>query len=641
MGSGAFINEMLNQLADAYLARKQQELGQRLPPDAYRDERQKVKAWLASHNVYGVDLNPTAVELAGVSIWLNTIYRDAPAPWYGARLAVGNSLIGARSQVYAAEAVQSGAYAATAPAAAPVGQPRPPGSIYHFLLPDKGMAAFDNDKVIRELAPAAVAQIKAWRKEFTRKFTAEEIRNLQALSDRVETLWAQHTRQRRALLARTHDPIAVWGQAAQGRETPRTIAQKDADLAELQAPSSAYRRLKLVMDYWCALWFWPIPDAGKLPSRSQFLSDLESILQSEERGFAALAEQLALYSVDEPALAEAQPALPGFGGPVVSDVDALAGENERLAIVVRVAQAQRFHHWELAFAEVFAERGGFDLMAGNPPWVKMSFDETGVLSEYDPRLVIRNVSASDVARQREEHLDQPARVAAYGDAFVEMNGSLAFLNAGQNYPLLKGMQTNLYKCFITRAWEIGAPSGVVSFLHPEGVYDDPKGGELRAELYPRLRSHFQFHNELVLFAEVDHHTKYSVNVYRSQPQPQVDFDHVVNLFHPATIDSCYAHDGHSAVPGIKDEADRWETRGHRSRIVRIDEARLRLFAGLYDEAGTPSRQARLPAVHSEEIVAVLERFAAQPQRLGRFGRALFRHEFWHETDVARGWHDSA
>ena len=51
----------------------------------------------------------------------------------------------------------------------------------------------------------------------------------------------------------------------------------------------------------------------------------------------------------------------------------------------------------------------------------------------------------------------------------------AFLNALQNYPHLKKVQTNLYKCFITRAWEIGSEQGIAGFLHPEGVYDDPKG----------------------------------------------------------------------------------------------------------------------------------------------------------------------
>ena len=47
-----------------------------------------------------------------------------------------------------------------------------------------------------------------------------------------------------------------------------------------------------------------------------------------------------------------------------------------------------------------------------------------------------------------------------------------FLNAQQNYPVLRGVQTNLYKCFLPQAWRLGAQKGVAGFLHPEGIYDD-------------------------------------------------------------------------------------------------------------------------------------------------------------------------
>ena len=102
MGSAAFINEAIDQLADAYLERKQKETGQTISPGDYSEERQKVKAYMATHNCYGVDLNPTAVELAKVSLWLNTIYPGSRCPWFGLRLTVGNSLIGARRQVFKA-----------------------------------------------------------------------------------------------------------------------------------------------------------------------------------------------------------------------------------------------------------------------------------------------------------------------------------------------------------------------------------------------------------------------------------------------------------------------------------------------------------------------------------------------------------
>ena len=66
----------------------------------YAVELQKVKAQIALHQVYGVDLNSTAVELAEVSLWLDTMVAGLQAPWFGLHLRRGNSLIGARRATY-------------------------------------------------------------------------------------------------------------------------------------------------------------------------------------------------------------------------------------------------------------------------------------------------------------------------------------------------------------------------------------------------------------------------------------------------------------------------------------------------------------------------------------------------------------
>ena len=172
MGSAAFLNEAVNQLSEAYLERKQQELGRRIPHDRYPQELQKVRMYLADRNVFGVDLNPVAVELAEVSLWLNAIYgeldeqgnpvtdaqgRPLPArvPWFGYQLFAGNSLIGARHQVYSAAALKKGAKPAwheEPPRRVTSESPRKPDEIWHFLLPDPGMANY-TDKAAKALYP--------------------------------------------------------------------------------------------------------------------------------------------------------------------------------------------------------------------------------------------------------------------------------------------------------------------------------------------------------------------------------------------------------------------------------------------------------------------------------------------------------
>jgi hypothetical protein len=634
MGSGAFLNEAINQLADAYLERKQQDTGEKIPPGEYPIERQKVKAYLATHNCYGVDLNPVATELAKVSLWLNTIYPGSRCPWFGLRLAVGNSLIGARRQVFQGADLKrkktkdTPNWLGMVPEHVPLGpewKDRPKDSVYHFLVPDEGMAAFDTDKVIKGLAPHEAQAIKEWRKDFCKPFDRGEVAKLIELSDAVDTLWKQVIRERQRAASLTNQPIPVWGQD-EPKEPLVNIPAQEKVAAELERFYTAYRRLKLAMDYWCALWFWPIPEASKLPSRDEFLFDMELILkgmiQTSQPG--AMLGQL---FPDEPVNPE-HVAFVGLFGMV--NVDEMLAKNERLRVVDEVAGRVRFHHWELRFVEVFAERGGFDLIVGNPPWVLVNFNEAGVLSEQDPLIFIRQMSATEISNKRTDLLSRPGATTLFYDEVVEQTGAKVLLGCRGMYPHLQGMKPNLYKCFVTRAWEIGNQDGISGFLHPEGVYDDPNGGNLRRSLYPRLKGHYQFINETALFPEIHNLVTFSVNICRCQESPSISFGHISNLFHPATIDGTLAHDGLGGVPGIKTDDSHWDVRPHRSRLIAITEDRLSLFARLFDEPEIPSVQARLPAVHSAEVLCVLEKLSAQPEKLATRSDSFFATKHWNE-----------
>ena len=47
-----------------------------------------------------MDLNPTAIELGKLSLWLNVIHKDMETPFFSNRLAVGNAVVGAWLKVY-------------------------------------------------------------------------------------------------------------------------------------------------------------------------------------------------------------------------------------------------------------------------------------------------------------------------------------------------------------------------------------------------------------------------------------------------------------------------------------------------------------------------------------------------------------
>jgi type I restriction-modification system DNA methylase subunit len=619
MGSAAFLNEAVNQLSKAYLDKKQKELKRSISHEDYPKELQKVKMYLTDNNVYGVDLNPVAVELAEISLWLNSIHEGSFVPWFGMQLRCGNSLVGARRQVYHPSLLKKKnrndpIWLDKVPKRVMPGEKRQDDSIYHFLLPDKSMADY-GDKVIKKLAKTEIKKIDIWRSDFTKPFSTAEIELLKGFSKSVDRLWELHARQQTSIVEHSKDPLHVFGQKKiQKNSQPILTGEKDQYLKDQILPvnvmnSSPFQRLKLIMDYWCSLWYWPIEKAESLPSRSEYILEMTMLLEGE-----------------------------------LVNIDQLCKEHQRFGLVRKLADKYHFHHWELEFAHLFKSKGGFDLIVGNPPWIKVEWNEGGIMGDAEPLFVLRKLSASNLAEKRNEIIEKYDLKSDYLNSFEGANACKNFLNGYQNYPLLKGIQTNLFKCFLPQAWMIGGIEtetknkqvGVSAFLHPEGIYDDPKGGIFREEVYLRLKHHFQFQNELNLFADVDHHAKFSINIFGNKINDNsVEFKHLANLFTPSTIDNSFNHDGRGTIPGIKDDKNKWCVKGHRDRIIEVTENELSLFAEQYDEKGTPNLMARLPAIHSSQLIGVLQKFTNHSKRLGDLKSEYYSTQHWNETGAQK------
>ncbi len=501
MGSGAFLVEAIDQLADAYLERRKKELGGiALPPDEYAVEKQKVKSYLAEARCYGVDLNPMAARLAGVSLWLSTLHREQRTPWYGARLAVGNSLVGARLEVWAAGDFQTdeglakaisttlkkhgdsddlepnlalvlAAHEAKHPEAvadvrsrvervkrlagagaegeegseeaeseaseaeqaqaqrkevvkalkklaselklprhhrrpprkvearAVIAGERPAGSVWHFLVPDAGMSPFEADKVVAELAPDAVKRLKEWRKDVEEPWSPVDVSRLQVLSARVDALYREYAEDRRKVLEKCTPGVDVWCLDAPPKVLPE-VEQREAMLKALRAEGTAFSRLERVMSLWAALWAFPIERAALLPKRDVWLRALESELGVETVSRPPEPGQLSIWQV--------------VGEDEAADEEREEAEGEKGVGTLWGAAAEsgarlRPLHWELAFPEVFVEGGGFDLVVGNPPWIKLQWNEQGILEDMDARIALDGLSASDAAKRRPSVLSSASR----------------------------------------------------------------------------------------------------------------------------------------------------------------------------------------------------------------------------------------
>ena len=222
----------------------------------------KARRQVIEHCLYGVDINPSAVEITKVSLWLISMDPDLPFTFLDDRLKTGDSLLGIRSL----------------------------DQLWHMHLdPDQGRELHHD--LFQWAAPGRALMAKV--ADMRRQVTEIDVRDnpLARLSEK------------RKLLEEIHQDTAE--------------LRRNADLLVASALANAKRGARGISN--------GAVEAGRLSHNR--LRDLE-----EDH---ALTQTYRWLSTDEPEI--------GFG--------------------------RRPFHWPLEFPEVFDDRGGFDAIFGNKPYL--------------------------------------------------------------------------------------------------------------------------------------------------------------------------------------------------------------------------------------------------------------------------------
>lgn len=638
MGSAAFLNEAVNQVAELYMKHAMKVPGApRLTESQYEHELQKVKMRLADRNIYGVDLNPVAVELGEVSLWLNSLSDDHYVPFFGMQLVCGNSLVGCRREVFDRKDLERSLKNARPHPVSPDGLKE--GEIYHFLVPDAGMCSY-TDKVVKKVAPEEIARIDAWRKTFTGKLSSSELDQMEILSSTIDLIWKIWVEKEEKVSAGTTDSYSIYGEPEK-KKPALSFAEKQSRIQEVKEGtdeafnSGEYSRLKLAMDYWCSLWFWPITRGDLLPTRRDFLSGMRAILS----GIVTSKVQSQELPLDDP-YEEQDEKLNTTN--LERRLRLLKKAYPAIKVVTEVAERERFLHWPLQFATVFypmdsEERTGFDMTLGNPPWIVASWDASAILSEANPEYSIhaKNFSAKaiqDVILGKDGEGKDSIFAENSGlkndwlDSYAESAGYASFYNSRTTYPELEGSAADLFKLFLPVVWRNSSSDGVQGLLHPDTIYTETKGITLRSHVYSRVRRHYQFSNEKRLFPDVHHHVSFSVNVY-GKPQKEPGFVSISDLFTPQTIAACRVST-EGELEGRKNSQGEWNTKGHKSRLISIDRTALDSFAKIF---GSDPRAPMLPSIYAKPLLDIIEKFGKASGRLGDLGKSAYISGMWHET----------
>lgn len=243
MGSGAFLVQAARVLALA-LARIRASRGDGLvTPDRVHHAKREV----VRHCLYGVDLNPLAVVLAKVSLWLETLEPGRPLSFLDAHLRCGDSLVGV--SFVTDDGDFTAAELATFPANAHKG-------LETYLKNEAGergepvLARLRNRKAPKAAHQATLPGIDRSAIESALEQLAEERERIAELEEGADTLFD-------------------------------TLHAKEAFEALEVAEDSIRNRLRRAADFWCAQWFSEgedaIPDASG-PVAPASVADFEQIV---------------------------------------------------------------------------------------------------------------------------------------------------------------------------------------------------------------------------------------------------------------------------------------------------------------------------------------------------------------------------
>jgi len=411
------------------------------------------------HCLYGVDINPMAVELCKVTLWLEALEPGKPLSFLDHHIRCGNSLLGATPELIAAG------------------------------LPDEAFDPIEGDD------KAACSSLKklnrAQREGLRHLFIAED----NALRDRL--------RQTAAAI----DDIAD--------DQPEDIQRKETAFHAVQS-NYDFRKAWHLANLWCAAFV-----IQKRLDHPHGLQATTSPSQGVAAAEQPMATQAGLFgdAEDLPKTKAKKPKAPRR----TNSHHAIGITTQHLRDLVengtlpegllpeasQLAQQYQFFHWHLAFPEVFAQ-GGFDVGLGNPPWEQAELEETEWFSMRRPEIALAHNDSERNKLIARLKLEAQELHQAFLKTKRKFEGTTHFARRSGLYPFCGKGRINTASLFAELSCTLCRSVGRVGCIVPTGIATDETTKDFFNDLLRtnRLTSLFGFHNGNGLFPEVRPHQQF-------------------------------------------------------------------------------------------------------------------------------------
>ena len=287
-GSGHFLIAAAGRIAKRLAAVRSED------PEPSPGELRAALRDVVGHCLHGVDVNPMAVELCKVALWMEALEPGRPLSFLDHRIVLGNALLGA-----APELVAGGI----------------PADAFKPILGD--------DKKL----------VTALRKRNDQELAGQTLFDISGATIDADT----HALATQATAIADVDDHSLAGIREQQRRFEQLLGSPER------------RRAALAADVWCTAFV-----ADKHTGAPAFTQDV-------------LARTL------------------------TSGIDGVS--REELVAVASARERYRFLHWHIAFPAVW-ERGGFDVVLGNPPWEHTELKEKEFFAGRAPEIAAASTGAT-------------------------------------------------------------------------------------------------------------------------------------------------------------------------------------------------------------------------------------------------------
>jgi hypothetical protein len=209
--------------------------------------------------------------------------------------------------------------------------------------------------------------------------------------------------------------------------------------------------------------------------------------------------------------------------PVWDEKNGEMGKPSKRALKLADIRALQPFHWGYQFDEILNNRGGFDVIVGNPPWEILKPYAKEFFEQHSDLVSKNNMTIHDFEAEQSKLLASPAVRNAWIEYLARYPYQAAYFRSAENFKkqtsLVNGKKvgsdTNFYKLFVEQAFNLLRSGGRCGIVTPGSIYADLGAKRLREMLLfeCKVDSLFGLTNERYIFEGVEHRQKFCILVF--------------------------------------------------------------------------------------------------------------------------------